>query len=123
MTGDVSHKGSLPLCQTACTVTISIILVFVLSLEKFLPMLTSSLFSINGILIIALLDASLEKTTIRHEFAAHCDMSDRDTTLIPEEIISISVLFFFLFHSLVIVKIMFCSVYILCLFTCCKNMA
>jgi hypothetical protein len=30
----------------------------------------------------ALLDASLEKTTIRCEFAARCDMSDRDTTLI-----------------------------------------
>ena len=80
VTGVVSYEGSLSLCQIACTVTISIILVFVLLLENFLHILTSSLFSVNSILMTALFDASLEKTTIRCEFAAYCNMSNEEDT-------------------------------------------
>jgi len=72
--------------ETTCTVTTSIISVFALSLEKFLLMSASSLFWVNGVSTTALLDASLEKTTIRREFAARCDLSDGDTALVSAPI-------------------------------------
>jgi hypothetical protein len=66
--------------------TTSILSVFALSLEKFLPMSASSLFCVNGVSTTALLDASLEKTMIRREFAARCDLSDGDTAVVSAPI-------------------------------------
>jgi hypothetical protein len=84
VTGVVSVEGSLPLWETTCTTRI--ISVFALSLENFLLMSASSLFCVNGVSTTALLDASLEKTTIRREFAARCDLSDGDTALVSAPI-------------------------------------